>query len=339
MALLMRSNGSRRSLKYAIPALLLASGCLVLDQLGWSFSGPTFSHKLHVEAEELECLDCHTGYEDEDVAGLPRLKACMLCHEDFDEEAEPAARAAAFYEDGKYRVARENMLDLEVKFSHLAHVTDEEGCLSCHDAVVSSDEVRPWMDVSMGQCVECHVEEAQPMGCDSCHEEIRDDVAPRTHDGPWDRFHGLDVRNTSGETIDQCDICHEESTCVTCHEETMPQNHNNYWRRRAHGLTARMDRENCAACHQPDYCDRCHETIEPQSHNGLWGSSRNTHCYGCHLTGGGEQSCDMCHVDGAPSHALAPLQPIGHNPASDCRECHMIISHVDNGDNCNLCHK
>ena len=133
-------------------------------------------------------------------------------------------------------------------------------------------------------------------------------------------------------------MCHEESSCDSCHRDEMPANHNNYWRRRAHGLTARMDRENCAACHEPNYCDRCHETVTPQNHNGLWGSTKNTHCFSCHLTGGGQQSCSLCHVGGAPSHSLAPPQPPGHDPSSDCRSCHQILTHVDDGSDCNLCH-
>ena len=348
MAFLVQPSGARPSLGRVLLALMVLSvpGCLVLEQFGWRDIGPTFSHVTHVEGEELECIDCHLGYEDEDDVGYPRLKACMLCHEDFDEEAAPEARAAAFYQDGKYLVTRANDLDLEIKFSHLAHVTDEQGCMACHQNIVETDEVRPWMGMSMQECMDCHAELGQPNECDSCHEEIRVDVEPASHEGAWDRFHGLALRNASEQTADRCDICHEPSSCVMCHQSEMPANHNNFWRRRAHGLTARMDRENCAACHGVDYCDRCHTTAEPLSHNGMWGGSRNTHCYGCHLAGGsggggveGGQSCSLCHLAGEPSHALAPPQPPGHNPASDCRECHTILTHVDNGDNCTACHK
>ncbi len=341
MAILVRPNRFERGLRFALPVLLAISvaGCLVLDQLGWSFGGPTFSHKTHVEGEELECIDCHLGYEDKESSGYPRLKACMLCHEDFDEEAEPEARAAAFFEDGKYLVSRVNELDLEISFSHIAHVTDEEGCMECHAEVVGTHEVRPYMAMTMGQCVDCHAEQGEPVACDSCHEEIRVDTKPRSHDGAWGQFHGIDVRNRSELTVDRCDMCHEESACATCHEEVPPANHNNYWRRSSHGLTAQMDRANCATCHTPDYCDRCHTAVEPQSHSGLFGATKNTHCFGCHLSGSSQQSCNLCHVTGAPSHALAPPKPIGHNPASDCRECHLFISHVDNGDDCNACHQ
>ena len=339
MAILIRSVGAGRTLKLSLLAagLLGVAGCLVLEQFGWDSAEPQFNHQLHVEQEEIDCMSCHMWYEDEEEPGFPRLKACMLCHEDFDEDAQPEARAAAFYEDGKYMVSRVNALDLEVSFSHMQHAPDEESCADCHEAVIESDDVRPWMAVTMGACVKCHEATGEPVACDSCHEEIRADTAPRTHAGGWDQFHGLGVRNNSQLTVDRCDMCHEESTCTSCHQETLPRNHNNYWRQRAHGLTASLDRQNCSACHTPNYCDRCHTTAQPLTHNGLWGSTKNTHCMNCH-TSGAQQSCSTCHINGAPSHALAPPKPPGHIASSDCRSCHLIMQHVDNGTDCNSCH-
>ena len=311
-------------------------GCLVIEQLGWGEGRLAFSHAKHVGEEELECLDCHMGYEDDDP-GMPRERACMLCHEDIDSEAPPARRIENLFADGKFKVAAVNALDSEIKFSHLAHVTDEEGCADCHDAIIESDGVRPWMAITMEQCVSCHEAKGASTSCETCHEEIRADVPPPSHAAGWTEFHGQSVRNASHLTANRCDTCHEESTCTTCHQEQPPANHTNYWRRRAHGLTARMDRQTCSACHEPSYCDRCHSNAVPQSHNGLWGSSKNTHCLNCH-TSGSQQSCSLCHLSGTPSHSLAPPKPPGHNPASNCRACHLILPHADNGDDCNSCH-
>ena len=340
MAILKQNLGSSKGRNWAVLALLAltASGCLVMDQLGWLPAEKGFSHRLHVEEEELYCIDCHMGYLDEEEAGFPRLKACMLCHEDIDEEAEPERRAESFFEDGKLVVERVNDLDMEVKFSHMAHVSDdEESCMGCHAEIAKSDAVQPWMGLDMQDCVRCHEDQGQDVSCQACHEELRVDAAPRTHSGDWGQFHGLEVRAKSTLTVDRCDMCHEESTCTSCHQEQEPQSHNNFWRQRAHGLMAQMDRDNCAACHRPDYCDRCHTEAVPQSHNGLWGGSRNTHCFGCHESEA-QQSCNLCHKAGATSHQLSPPKPPGHNPASDCRTCHMILPHVDNGADCNSCH-
>jgi hypothetical protein len=308
--------------------------------MGWLQTEPGFSHRLHVEQEQLECIDCHLYYEDEEEPGMPRLKACMLCHEDIDADLPEARRASAFFVGNEFDAARVNALDDEVKFSHLQHVTDEEGCLDCHAEVAVSDgRVAPWMALDMQACVDCHEQGGYPADCIACHEVMTADTPPAGHDGAWDRQHGLRVRGNAcpEQTVDRCEMCHSESSCVSCHKEEAPANHNNFWRRRAHGLTARMDRENCAACHETDYCDRCHTSAVPQSHNGLWGGTKNTHCLGCHISGP-QNSCLMCHKAGAPSHSLAPPKPPGHNPASDCRACHLIITHVDDGGDCNQCH-
>lgn len=342
MAILMRPLRSPRALRRLLLVGLAfsASGCLVLQQMGWMGTEPGFSHRLHVVEEEMECLDCHLYYEDEDEPGMPRLGGCMLCHDDIDPDAPPELRAEAFFVDGEFAAASVTALDDEVIFSHLDHVTDEDGCADCHGEVAGSEGVpADWMAVDMEACVDCHAETGYSTECTACHQELTTETAPASHDGAWDRQHGLRVRGGAcpEQTADRCDICHTESSCVACHKEQPPANHNNFWRRRAHGLTARMDRDNCAACHEPDSCDRCHSSAVPQSHNSLWGGFKNTHCLGCHISGG-ENTCAMCHQAGTPSHSLAPPKPPGHNPASDCRECHMIIIHVDDGGDCNQCH-
>jgi hypothetical protein len=317
---------------------LSAASCLVLEHVGWGAPVLGFSHRVHVVSEEMECVDCHTDYEDSDATGEILFDECMICHEETDQELPPERRAVNLFENGECILQSVSELADEIIFSHRQHVTDEEGCADCHQAIIESDAVRPWMAGDMQRCMDCHEDSNTPNDCETCHTEIRVDTPPDTHGGGWDEHHGLAVRNNSDKTVDNCAICHEESTCKTCHLEEMPRNHNNYWRRRAHGLTAAMDRENCAACHGgPDFCDRCHQEAEPQSHTALWGGQRNTHCYSCHISDA-EQSCFFCHKEGTPSHLLAPPRPPGDPAGSDCRSCHTVLTHVDNGDDCNLCH-
>ena len=337
MAILVRFVRSRRRAARAllVLAVVSASGCLVLDHIGWSWGGLAFSHATHVLGEELECIDCHMDYEESDQPGMPVEDDCLLCHDPEDPELPPVPMDR-FYAEGEILAARVGALPDEVVFSHQAHVTDEEGCLDCHAAVAGGERIQSWMAMDMDGCVDCHDEAGLADDCASCHAEIRLDASPWTHDGIWGKHHGLSVRDRSDLTVDRCDLCHEESTCDSCHQENPPESHNSFWRRRAHGLTASMDRQSCAACHRQDYCDRCHREALPMTHRGPWGGSRNTHCYGCHLTEA-DQSCFLCH-DGTPSHAMAPPQPPGHDPASDCRSCHVILTHVDKGDDCNLCH-
>ena len=58
---------------------------------------------------------------------------------------------------------------------------------------------------------------------------------------------------------DQCSLCHQPSECTDCHSVELPESHDNFFRRRGHGLIASMDRQSCATCHDSDSCDRCHQ--------------------------------------------------------------------------------
>jgi hypothetical protein len=341
MAILARSDRFRPVLRRALlaAALLTASGCLVLEQLGLYGGDSGFPHVTHVRGEEMECIDCHMDYEDGEEPGMPTLDDCLLCHEDESDDMPPVAVEEFFADEEGVQLANARVTTLsdEIIFSHQDHVSDEEGCLDCHGELAESEGIRSWMAVDMDGCTGCHEEQQVPNECSTCHTVIRQDLSPPSHDGLWDANHGLSVRNRSMHTADRCSMCHEEDSCTTCHEETPPANHGHHWRRRGHGLTAAMDRQNCAACHTQDYCDRCHQEVVPLTHRGSWGGSRNTHCLDCHLGGGSEPSCSLCH-DGTPSHDMAPPLPPGHDPGSDCRSCHFLIDHVDNGDRCTICH-
>jgi len=323
-----------------IGVALSASACIVFEQLTGGGSGRVFSHEHHLVTEELECVDCHLTYEDEDAPGWPGIDDCMVCHQDEEAEGdEPrlVAPVALFFEDGEFVLERRREpFSSEIVFSHLAHVTDEEGCRDCHAEVAASDELEHGWAMDMQGCVDCHAESEQPRSCATCHGEVREDRAPRTHDVAWRRSHGRVVRCESDLTVNDCSLCHSDASCTTCHQEEEPESHNNFWRIRGHGLSASMDRESCATCHRQDYCDRCHESTMPISHRGAWGSPRNLHCLGCHSSGA-NQGCAVCH-SGTPSHLEAPLKPPGHNPASDCRSCHLLLPHVDGGYDCNGCH-
>jgi hypothetical protein len=322
-----------------ILTVLSGSACVVFEQLGWDGGGGrVFSHEFHLVSEELECIDCHLDYEDSDSPGWPGLDDCLVCHEDEESETEGQliAPVAVFFDgEGEFIVTSKRYSE-EIIFPHLLHVTDEEGCLTCHGEVAASTELEPQRVMDMTGCVTCHAETGQTQECAACHSQIREDVAPWTHDASWSKFHGQVVRNDPETTVDSCELCHEESSCTSCHQETMPESHNNFWRLRGHGMSAAMDRDSCFTCHRQDYCDRCHQTVTPISHRGTWGSSRNSHCYSCHF--GGENSCALCH-EGAPSHQLAPPLPPGHDPSSDCRSCHMLLTHVDPGYDCTACHQ
>lgn len=325
-------------------ALLLVAGgmmgCMLVDAITGGAKPFVFSHKVHVTGESMECGDCHTAWQEADDPGLPGLAGCKLCHDNIDKDKPPERRVETLYRDGKYLATGVARLSDEVVFSHKRHVTDQESCKTCHTGIEEDETLDPRLAVTMSECSECHTTRKVANECATCHREIRSDVAPRTHEKFWSRQHGKVVRAHSNETVDDCSLCHQETQCTSCHLDQMPESHNNYFRRRGHGLLARMDRDQCAACHRTDMCDSCHRETRPTNHVGQWGAGRSTHCLNCHEPLS-SSDCSVCHKS-TPSHQLATPLPPGHNAAMNCRQCHgngQPLPHVDKGDQCTNCHR
>ena len=65
----------------------------------------------------------------------------------------------------------------------------------------------------------------------------------------------------------------------------------------------------------------------------------------CHFPIAFEGSCRACHFE-EPQHETAPDQPDWHVPGMNCRGCHTPtgngappLRHVDNGTQCETCHR
>jgi hypothetical protein len=151
--------------------------------------------------------------------------------------------------------------------------------------------------------------------------------------------HGETARARLPGAATDCALCHEESSCTSCHLSEPPRDHTQFWRRRGHAQIAAFDRQSCATCHDSDSCDRCHAEARPASHTARWGGVRNDHCFSCHLPLRAE-GCFTCHKQ-AGSHAQAPPRPSDHFPGMDCRQCHgrtAPLPHADDGTDCTVCH-
>lgn len=332
---------SRRGLRRAWWTLLLAAvaGCAVFGAFGSGAPALAFPHARHAQ-EGMECGDCHMDWETSDQPGMPALGACKLCHEGLDADKPPERRIDALFDGDTFRAAKVTKLSDEVVFSHQKHANGGIECKSCHQGIDTNDRVDDSLAVTMAECTSCHQQKQQPVDCATCHKELRADVPPRTHELQWLKMHGKTVRaHTAGQAND-CSLCHTEATCASCHRDTPPDNHDNYFRRRSHGLFARMDRENCSACHRSDSCDECHKETRPMNHVGVFGGTQSNHCVSCHFPLQ-TNDCYTCHKS-TPSHAAATPLPASHNPGMNCRMCHgngQPLPHVDKGDTCTSCHR
>jgi hypothetical protein len=231
----------------------------------------------------------------------------------------------------------------DVLFSHRVHHEKEVGCEECHSRISTSKAISKKLRVSKDDCLKCHGSRRVKSECAVCHSEINKDWKPLSHERSWERLHGQTVRAGLDMPYEnRCSLCHTDATCSNCHQSEAPRGHTNYWRQRAHGITARMDRERCATCHRTDFCDRCHRETAPRSHRGSWGEPGLRHCMSCHFPVSME-SCYTCHKE-LVGHLSAPVLPdfSFHRTATDeeCRDCHAgAIPHPDNGDSCRNCHR
>lgn len=336
MGLLSRSSAALA----AALGLGLAAGCMFLEALGGGPEVFAFSHDLHVTGEGLDCVSCHESAMVAAEAGMPGPDACSVCHDELDTGAAPERRVAALFDGPAFRAAFASRLDDELVFDHLAHVSYVTDCAACHTGIATNDVIDASIAVDMAACERCHAERQAPNECATCHREITRDWRPPDHAFDWKRLHGRACKRDDPPALQDCALCHEESSCAACHRVEEPQSHDHFFRLRGHGFLAAMDRTSCATCHEPATCDRCHAENEPLSHSpATFGGTRSNHCLTCHFPLEGE-GCAVCH-QATPSHALGSPKPDWHTPAMDCRSCHGLslpLSHADDGSNCNLCH-
>jgi hypothetical protein len=334
------TNRPARRAMFALLAAAIgtaAAGCALIGV--FSDQPYAFGHRVHAK-EGLECADCHASWESDDSPGMPMRGGCVLCHEEIDKTKPPERRIEVLFDGDVFKAKRVTALDDEIVFSHRQHATKPIECASCHGGIEENDVVDLAFAQRMSDCETCHVQQQVANECATCHRTLRTDVAPRSHDFQWTKLHGPTVRAHDRSTANDCSLCHQESTCASCHQSEPPENHGDYFRRRGHGLHARMDRQNCAACHRSDSCDACHRDTRPISHTGAFGGTISNHCVGCHLPLQSNE-CTTCHK-GTPSHALATPKPADHNAGMNCRQCHGLgqsLPHADNGSDCNLCHR
>jgi hypothetical protein len=149
-----------------------------------------FSHRLHVQELEVDCLYCHSGAITARLAGIPAANICMNCHrfvaapsQAVKDEQWQAAREGREVR----RVVSEAMRELYrsqglnerlepmpgivptpmawarvtqfpdfAYFDHRAHARVGVECRQCHGEVKTFGRTRQDSSLSMGFCVDCH---------------------------------------------------------------------------------------------------------------------------------------------------------------------------------------
>ncbi len=142
-----------------------------------------FTHHVHVQEVGIDCQFCHSFARRAPNAGLPSLDKCMICHNYFT-ATDPEAQQQI---DRLINAVRNNQApqwpDVYrqpdfVYFSHRPHISANITCVSCHGDIPNMDLVERQIDMNMGFCLDCHLNQAalQPdaditrlIDCNTCH--------------------------------------------------------------------------------------------------------------------------------------------------------------------------
>lgn len=271
-----------------------------------------FSHKYHLQEEELECSDCHAKVQDSKIGSddlLPTKETCADCH---DVEAKDNCQKCHTNPD----VARDfaPIKTYSKKFPHNKHLGAGLDCADCHSNVSDADYGEKVTLPDMITCMGCHEQKQQSTNCRTCH-AMDENLRPKTHGLDFVRAHGQQAQSNAVMAISPktCTTCHKTSFCEDCHEgenlsrKTHPLNFEF-----THALEARSNEKNCTTCHSDrSFCSSCHleNHVIPQNHTAGWSNnipgdggrhrfealSDLENCMSCHEENA-EQICQTCHV-------------------------------------------
>ncbi len=290
---------------------------------GWGkgvYVGPEFElaravtgHRVHVQAQKIECTKCHTP--DEKSMGPPvKPERCAACHEK-EAKLEHAKSAA------------------EKRFGAGA----KADCTTCHafvfdgankdEARQKADALRAPVDGGTGPTA-MHGIELHPAGdCSHCHAEKQGDTPA--------------VVSHLKQVCLACHKPHEQATptsapCTDCHDT-----------KTAHASESKTIQDICTTCHQNLHepasaalptCAACHAKEQPIVPATALFAGGHTECTGCHKPHEFDSkkalACVSCHAQKA---VIGGGKIAAHNGCSNCHTPHNVRASPAAA--CTSCHK
>lgn len=150
------------------------------DRRGYRPQQPiNFSHQIHVEKNQMECLYCHSGANRSSYATIPSTDLCMGCHKVVTADAikqkynreSPDLVELARYAAEKRPIPWNPVHNLpeHAHFTHKRHIKAGIGCQNCHGQIQKMPVVERVSSLKMGFCVSCHRENGASIDCSTCH--------------------------------------------------------------------------------------------------------------------------------------------------------------------------
>jgi hypothetical protein len=131
-----------------------------------------FKHNIHAE-NGVQCQFCHTGVYTSPVAGIPSVQKCMGCHAYIATDKPEIKKLAGYWERQEpIPWVRVNQEPSYVYFSHQNHIAGGVTCGACHGDVASMTVAKSVVNMNMGFCLDCHVDQPNSdalRDCSVCH--------------------------------------------------------------------------------------------------------------------------------------------------------------------------
>jgi hypothetical protein len=140
-----------------------------------------FPHPVHVKTLGLNCVYCHFSAFKSTDPGLPAVSTCMGCHTIVGPNRPASPTGPARTSEGITKLTkywrsktpvpwvRVHKVPDYVNFPHYRHVNAGVKCQYCHGPVQDMPRVYQYAPLSMGWCVNCHVQNKVRYDCSVCH--------------------------------------------------------------------------------------------------------------------------------------------------------------------------
>lgn len=129
-----------------------------------------FPHDVHASTYKIPCQYCHSSVSKSQFAGIPAVGTCMGCHRIAGRDR-PGVKQLMSYDQKGESIPWIRVHDLPdfVHFTHEPHIRKGLDCAECHGRVQEMEAVRRVEPLSMGWCLDCHLERKAPTDCLTCH--------------------------------------------------------------------------------------------------------------------------------------------------------------------------
>jgi len=258
-----------------------------------------FSHKLH--ADVVECKDCHTKVLKSTSLKdrlLPDHENCSQCHSVDDD-----TKCNTCHFDEKYEAL--NQSKSEMIFNHSFHLNEQKlECELCHigmkevDYSYQAQKSRPSMEI----CASCHNSRvgSAPNQCESCHISTVNLIPANHKTSNFKLTHKFAAENKDAN----CDMCHDNNSCGTCHVGTNMLVEKNtakdfYKPYSPSGFIDGTKQQQITTVHDLNYVYT----------HGIDLKGKESECQTCHEV---ETFCVECHTTPGGDYAISGFMPSSH---------------------------